>query len=59
VALYLHPQYIFMVWCLVKHRDNFTFTLIFIREEPRLRVFDNRVLRRISDGSGGRVEKTA
>jgi len=48
-----------MVWCLVKHRDNFTFTLIFIREEPRLRVFDNRVLRRISDGSGGRVEKTA
>jgi hypothetical protein len=21
------PQYIFMAWCLVKHRDNFTFTL--------------------------------
>jgi hypothetical protein len=21
------PQYAFMVWCLVKHRDNFTFTL--------------------------------
>jgi hypothetical protein len=20
------PQYAFMVWCLVKHRDNFTFT---------------------------------
>jgi hypothetical protein len=20
------PQYVFMVWCLVKHRDNFTFT---------------------------------
>jgi hypothetical protein len=20
-------QYVFMVWCLVKHRDNFTFTL--------------------------------
>jgi hypothetical protein len=20
------PQYIFMAWCLVKHRDNFTFT---------------------------------
>jgi len=19
------PQYVFMVWCLVKHRDNFTF----------------------------------
>jgi hypothetical protein len=21
------PQYAFMVWCLVKHRDNLTFTL--------------------------------
>jgi len=21
------PQYVFMVWCLVKHKDNFTFTL--------------------------------
>jgi hypothetical protein len=21
------PQHVFMVWCLVKHRDNFTFTL--------------------------------
>jgi hypothetical protein len=20
------PQYAFMAWCLVKHRDNFTFT---------------------------------
>jgi hypothetical protein len=20
------PQYVFMMWCLVKHRDNFTFT---------------------------------
>jgi len=32
VELYLHsPQYAFMAWCLVKHRDNFTllyFTLI-------------------------------
>jgi hypothetical protein len=23
------PLYAFMAWCLVKHRDNFTFTLIF------------------------------
>jgi hypothetical protein len=23
------PQYVFMVWCLVKHRNNFTFTLLF------------------------------
>jgi hypothetical protein len=22
------PQYAFMVWCLVKHRDNFTFTFM-------------------------------
>jgi hypothetical protein len=21
------PQYVFMAWCLVKHRDNFTFTI--------------------------------
>jgi hypothetical protein len=21
------PQYVFMAWCLVKHRDNFTFYL--------------------------------
>jgi len=24
VALYVHPHYVFMAWCLVKHRDNFT-----------------------------------
>jgi len=24
VELYLHSPYVFMVWCLVKHRDNFT-----------------------------------
>jgi hypothetical protein len=22
------PQYVFMAWCLVKHKDNFTFTLL-------------------------------
>jgi hypothetical protein len=22
------PQYVFMAWCLVKHRDNFTFCLL-------------------------------
>jgi hypothetical protein len=27
------PQYVFMAWCLVKHRDNFTFT--FYRLEDR------------------------
>jgi hypothetical protein len=25
--IYLLPQYVFMVWCLDKHSDNFTFAL--------------------------------
>jgi hypothetical protein len=25
------PQYTFMAWCLVKHRDKFTFTFIHIK----------------------------
>jgi hypothetical protein len=32
VELYLHSQYAFMVWCLVKHRDSCTFS------------FDNRMI---------------
>jgi len=24
------PQYVFLAWCLVKHRDNFAFTFPFI-----------------------------
>jgi hypothetical protein len=48
-------QYVFMAGCLVKHRDNFTYTLLYgcetwsltLREEHRLSVFENRVLRRI------------
>jgi len=27
---WLSIGYVFMVWCLVKHRDNFTFTITFI-----------------------------
>jgi len=31
VELYLHsPEYVFMAWCLVKHRDNFTFHLYYL-----------------------------
>jgi hypothetical protein len=26
-AIRLLPQYVLMAWCLVKHRDNFTFTM--------------------------------
>jgi hypothetical protein len=25
-------QFVFMVWCLVKHGDNFTFTFIFVND---------------------------
>jgi hypothetical protein len=25
-----HPQHVFMAWCLVKHRDNFTIIIIII-----------------------------
>jgi hypothetical protein len=44
-------QYVFMAWCLVKHRDTLlywceTWSLTF-REEHRLRVSENRVLRKI------------
>jgi hypothetical protein len=33
VALYLHPQYVFMPWCLVKYRDKFTLNLTFVNNE--------------------------
>jgi hypothetical protein len=29
VELYLHYQYVFMAWYLVKHKENFTFTFAF------------------------------
>jgi hypothetical protein len=29
------PQYVFMAWCLVKHRDNFTFYLYEIQKAAR------------------------
>jgi hypothetical protein len=32
VELYLYPQYVFMAWCLVKHRDNFTLPLSYFIE---------------------------
>jgi hypothetical protein len=56
-AIHPLPQYAFMAWCLVKkHRDNFTFYLLYgcetwsltLRKEQRLKVYENRVLRRIS-----------
>jgi hypothetical protein len=30
------PQYVFMVWCLVKHRDSFTFTFTFTKRSCTL-----------------------
>jgi hypothetical protein len=32
------PQYVFMAWCLVKHRGNFTFT--FILPPPMSRILE-------------------
>jgi hypothetical protein len=32
----LLPQNVFMAWCLVKHRDNFTFnSKVYIQKNPR------------------------
>jgi hypothetical protein len=36
VVLYLHPQYVFMAWCLVKHRD--TFTLLYLPNAKQKRL---------------------
>jgi hypothetical protein len=33
-AIPLLPLYVFMEWCLVKHRDNFTFTFKPERKSP-------------------------
>jgi hypothetical protein len=30
VELYLHSQYAFMAWCLVKHRDNVTLHYLYL-----------------------------
>jgi len=38
-AIHPLPQYLVMAWCLVKHRDNFTFTL-HISENTCTRVED-------------------
>jgi hypothetical protein len=34
------PQYVFMACCLVKHRDNFTFTFTFIKAYTQIRNTD-------------------
>jgi len=55
VELYFHvPKYVFMVWCLVTHRDDnddddnnnklqtsFMEPVIFERYEPKLNLLDN------------------
>jgi hypothetical protein len=39
VELYLHSQYVFLAWCLVKHRENFIFfTLHFTAFYDLLRI---------------------
>jgi len=39
VGLYLHSQYAFMAWCLVKHRDNFTLRLPSLQYSCSLQEF--------------------
>jgi hypothetical protein len=33
------PQYVFMAWCLVKYRDNFTFTFTLAQPPHKLLVY--------------------
>jgi hypothetical protein len=35
-AMHPLPQYVFMAWCLVKHRDNFTFLPFFTQNAVEL-----------------------
>jgi hypothetical protein len=42
------PQYVFMSWCLVKHRDNFTFYLF--RKQNRLRTWNDDIAQAIKEG---------
>jgi hypothetical protein len=39
------PQYVFMVWCLVKHRDNFTFLPISIESVRRQNTAEINLIR--------------
>jgi hypothetical protein len=32
------PQYVFMAWCLLKHKDNFTFTLPYLGRSNSMRM---------------------
>jgi hypothetical protein len=35
------PQYVFMAWCLVKHRDKFTFSYIDMTRDPLYCLTEN------------------
>jgi hypothetical protein len=35
-AIPLLPHYAFTAWCLVKHRDNFTFTFVILSVDTKL-----------------------
>jgi hypothetical protein len=43
-AIHSLPQYVFMAWCLVKHRDNFTFTRATVPFAKLLRVAYHRMI---------------
>jgi hypothetical protein len=47
------PQYVFIAWCLVKHRDNFTFTL-----HPAMMRFIIVLLTKLYPGEMGEAYST-
>jgi hypothetical protein len=40
--------YAFMAWCLVKHRDNFTFFLYLVKEQDPTKAIGRNEMRNIS-----------
>jgi hypothetical protein len=42
------PQYAFMAWCLVKHRDNFTFTFIIVTVVRKLHALKKEIYERFT-----------
>jgi hypothetical protein len=42
-AILPFPQYVFMAWCLVKHRDNFTLPLLYSTKSPHPGIPDCKI----------------
>jgi hypothetical protein len=50
-AIPLLPQYVFMAWCLVKHRDNFTLPFTFTLLHGICYSFHNTIRSICGEGS--------